>query len=206
MSNDNVFERFWKLQTQINRLVLEGKRDPNVLIDFYQKLLETPIAKTVEWKIRKTIELGTFKNVEEIRKALKAGGHFTSDCANDMLGKPAFKVSEIEQDVELVEVSNEELCFKDGARYADTCKRAFERGFEYCPAEVGPQWCLQCDLPKGTFVVVAMKAISDSDGDLRVFYVGHHNDGLQYLDAGHGNAGTFWRNNVRFLFLRRKTA
>ena len=158
------------------------------------------------WKTWMTIKLGTLKNVEEIRKALKVGGNNIGDWANDILGKPAFTVSGTEQDVELVNVSVEELGFKQGACYADICKRAFELGLDLCPAEVGPQLRLQYkDQPKGTYVVVAMNAITDSDGYLDVFYVKRHDDGEQYLRAGRGHADDVWVAFNRFVFLRRKS-
>ena len=158
------------------------------------------------WKTWKTIKLGTLKNVDEIRQALKDGRYSIGGMADDILGKPAFRVSETEQDVELVEVSNEELGFKAGASYADTCKRAFELGLTYCPAEVGPQLRLQFkDQPKGTFVVVAMEAIADSDGDFLVFYVKRYEGGNYSLYASFGGASNVWSGDVRFLFLRRKS-
>ncbi len=158
------------------------------------------------WKTWMTIKLGRQKSVEEIRQALKASGNNISDWANDILGKPAFTVSETEQDVELVNVSVEELGFKQSACYADICKRALELGLDLCPAEVGPQLRLQYkDQPKGTYVVVAMNAITDSDGDLLVFSVERCDDGDRYLDAGSGNVGNIWVASNRFVFLRRKT-
>lgn len=158
------------------------------------------------WKTWMTIKLGRQKSVEEIRQALKASGNNISDWANDILGKPAFTVSETEQDVELVNVSIEELGFKQSACYADICKRALELGLDLCPAEVGPQLRLQYkDQPKGTYVVVAMNAITDSDGDLLVFSVERCDDGDRYLDAGSGNVGNIWVASNRFVFLRRKT-
>ncbi|MEI6420233.1 MAG: hypothetical protein WCO30_01240 [bacterium] len=158
-----------------------------------------------EWRAWKTIKLGTFKNVDEIRKALKAGRHSISDWAKNILGKPAFKVSETEQDVELVNISVEELGFKEGARYADICKRALEFGLNQCPAEVGPQLRLQFkDQPKGTYVVVAMEAIADSNGDLSVFYLKRYDDGECCLLANYGHADYVWDAHYRFVFLRRK--
>ena len=157
------------------------------------------------WKTWKTIKLGTFKNVDEIREALKAGGYSIGDWANEILDKPTFKISETEQDVELVNVSVEGLGFKDGARYADICKRALELGLDLCPAEVGPQLRLQFkDQPKGAFVVVAMEAIADSDGYLFVFRVRRFDDGERYLGADDGDAGSVWRAYYHFVFLRRK--
>jgi hypothetical protein len=167
--------------------------------------MENPFPVKV-WNTWKTIKLGTFKNVDDIRQALKAGGNNIGDWANNILGKPAFKVSETEQDVELVNVSVLELGFKQGACYADICKRALELGLDLCPAEVGPQLRLQWkDQPKGTFVVVAMEAITASGGCLGVFFVKRSDVGEQYLNADRGNADVVWDSVVRFLFLRRKS-
>jgi hypothetical protein len=163
---------------------------------------ELVVSKPVRvWKTWMTVKVGTFKNVEEIRQAIKAGGHFIGDWANDILGKPAFKVSETEQDIELVNVSVEELGFKDGARYADTCKRAFELGLEYCPAEVGPQWCIQ--QPKGVPVIVAMEAIIGSDTDLHLFDINRDGGCGQCLSTNVGCSDFVWHSSVCFLFLRR---
>jgi hypothetical protein len=178
-------------------------------LEQFKKFLrgELVASKTTRaWLIWKTIKLGTLKNVEEIRQALKASGNSIGDWANDIIGKPAFTVSETEQDVELVNVSVLELGFKQGACYADICKRAFELGLDLCPAEVGPQLRLQWkDQPKGTFVVVAMEAITASGGCLGVFFVKRSDVGEQYLNADRGNADVVWDSVVRFLFLRRKS-
>ncbi len=40
MSNNNTLERLWKLQTKVNMLVLDGKRDPEAVADIYQKILD----------------------------------------------------------------------------------------------------------------------------------------------------------------------
>lgn len=156
------------------------------------------------WKTWKTIKLGTFKNVDEIRWALKTGGCSTSRIANLTLNK--ITVSKIKQDVELVEVSNEELGLRSGAYYADTCKCAFKLGLEYCPAELGPQLCLQYkDQPKGTFVIVAMEAIADAAGNLFIFDVERSDDGRQYFSIFNVSENRhFFGSNARFVFLRRK--
>lgn len=41
MGNDNYFERLFKLQTQVNRLVMDGKRDADEVADALQQILET---------------------------------------------------------------------------------------------------------------------------------------------------------------------
>jgi hypothetical protein len=40
MSNDNQYERLWKLQAKANMLILDGKRDINLFLSFYQRFLE----------------------------------------------------------------------------------------------------------------------------------------------------------------------
>ncbi len=40
MSNDNRYERLWKLQAKANMLILDDKRDIDVLLGFYQRFLE----------------------------------------------------------------------------------------------------------------------------------------------------------------------
>jgi len=175
--------------------------DGKITLENFKKALK-PV-----WKTWKTIKLGTLKNAEEIRQALKASGNNIGNWVNDILGKPTFTVSKTEQEVELVNVSVEELGFKGSACYADICKRALELGLDLCPAEVGPQLRLQWkDQPKGTYVVVAMNAITDSDGFLSVFSVECDGGGDRYLRARSGDAGRVWDADRRFVFQRRKAA
>ena len=46
MSNGNVFERLWKLEAQVNKLVLDGKRDPEKVANIYQAILEGSVEAT----------------------------------------------------------------------------------------------------------------------------------------------------------------
>ncbi|HSE35365.1 MAG TPA: hypothetical protein VLB83_04555 [Candidatus Paceibacterota bacterium] len=41
MSNDNQIERLWKLQATVNKLILDGKRDPREVSDILQGILES---------------------------------------------------------------------------------------------------------------------------------------------------------------------
>ncbi|MGB8815658.1 MAG: hypothetical protein WCC74_00235 [Minisyncoccia bacterium] len=157
------------------------------------------------WKISKSIKLGTIKCVEKIRQSYKDNGHRIHACANDILGKHHFKVSETEKNVQIEGKSVEELGFSASASYADICKRASEIGLDKCPAEVGPQLPLQCkDQPKKTFVVVAMEAIIDSFGRPNLFYLKHNDDGEMCLKAINGRDEIVWHAHTRFLFMRRK--
>ena len=160
-------------------------------------------AVTKVWKIWKTIKLGTgFKNADDFRKAIKQSGMFIGDWGNDILGKPAFTAATEETEVDLVLVTVADLGFKDGAKRSDIYNRAIELGLQLCPNEVGPQLRLQYkDQPKGEWMFIGMEPITDSDGHLRVFYVGRYGDGGLYLYGYHGYPDVFWRGHYRFVFV-----
>jgi hypothetical protein len=152
----------------------------------------------------KTVKLGTCKTADEYRKALKKAGRRIGDWANDILGKPAFTASEMETEVDLVVATVAELGLK-GGQYKDICTRAVEMGLELCPAEVGPALRLVYDdQPKGEWLIIAMEAITDSDGDLGVFGVERGYDGL-WLDGYYGHPEHLWSSDARFVLVRRKS-
>ena len=156
-----------------------------------------------EFSIWKTINLGTgLKTADDFRNALKKSKNRIGDWGNDILGKPAFTASETEMDVDLVNVSVADLGFKDGAYRRDIIAKALELGLQLCPAEVRPQLRLQyADQPKGEWLVIGMEPITDSDGRLHVFGVGHDND-ERWLSGYYGSPGHFWGAAHRFVFVR----
>ena len=157
-----------------------------------------------KFEVWKTIKLGTIKNADEFRKALKKAGFKISDWANNIIGKPAFTVASSEEEIELVNLSVEELGFKNGAKYGDICTRAKELGLELCPNEVGPQLRLQYkDQPKGEWLRIAMEPITVSLGYLLIFDVEHGGDDL-WLYSRIGHSFGFCDANYRFVFRLRK--
>lgn len=156
-----------------------------------------------EFKVWKTIKLGTgFRNADDFRKALESGGYRIGDWANDILGKPAFKVAAEKIEVDLVKVTVAELGFKDGARRDQIYERAKEIGLELCPDEVGPQLRLQYrDQPNNEWILVGMESILDSGGGLEVFYVRRGGSGL-WLFGSWGDSGRFWDADCRWVFVR----
>ena len=156
------------------------------------------------FKVWKTIKLGTLKNADEFRKALKKADCKIGDWGNDILGKPAFMVASAEEEIQLVNLSVAELGFKNGANYGDICAKAKELGLELCPNEVGPQLRLQYkDQPKGEYLRIAMEPITGSDGHLDIFRVDRDGGDL-WLSGSIGRSGDFWRANYRFVFRLRK--
>lgn len=153
----------------------------------------------------KTIKLGTgLQSADEFREALKNGGFCIGSWGDNILGKPAFKAATKETEIELINVSVAELGFKNCATRADIYKKALELGLELCPNEVGPQLRLQYrDQPKGELLLIAMEPITDSSGDLGVFYVEHYSRGL-WLYCSDGRPDFFWDGDNSWVFARRK--
>jgi len=155
------------------------------------------------WKTWRTIKLGTgLKTGNDFVKVLKRVGCEIDYIANDILNKPTFTVSETERCVELICVSVKELGFNKGANHADICKRAQEFGLSLCPAEVGPQLCLQQDdQTENNNVMVAMNPIIDSVGKPNIFNVQYYNSGKRHLDGNFGNSCEIWYPCHPFVFL-----
>ncbi|HBE90592.1 MAG TPA: hypothetical protein DDW41_05270 [Candidatus Andersenbacteria bacterium] len=173
--------------------------------DFLMGRRTLAIVATPNWKVWKTIRIGT---------GIKNGKGFCSELEKDdcrmgsqdraMLGQKVFTVATEETKVDLVRLSVADLGFKECARYDAICARAIEMGLELCPAEVGPQLRWQYpDQPLGEWLVIAMEAICDSDGNLRVFLVWHNDAGL-WLHSEHGWLGSLWFPDDRFVFRARK--
>ena len=156
-----------------------------------------------EFHTWKTIKLGTsLKTADDFRRVFTVDGFRIGNLGNDILGKPAFKAATTQIDVNLLNVSVAELGFKDGATRKDIYERAISLGLSLCPNEVGPQLRLQYkDQPNGEWLRIAMKPITASDNNLRIFEVGHDGDGL-WLIGGNGRSGGFWAGSSRFVFIR----
>ena len=148
-----------------------------------------------------SIKLGVHKTADAYRKALTEAGYRIGDWADDILGKTAFTVASEETEVNLVVRSVEDLGFKKGAKYSEICARAQELGYQFCPAEVGPALRLAYESqPNGEWLLIAMEAIADSDGNLSIFYVGHGDD-VRWLGADYSNPDDYWSSSLRFVFL-----
>ncbi len=149
-----------------------------------------------------SVKFGTKKSANDYRKAIKAAGNRISDWASDILGKMPISDTEIELD--LVTATVRELGFEDGATFNEICERGMELGMELCPAEVGPALRLQYqDQPKDEWLIIAMEAITDSDGGPHVFSV-HRDRGGRWLYSRWSRPGHHWPPGSRFVFVRRK--
>jgi len=78
--------------------------------------------------------------------------------------------------------------------------RGQQLGLELCPPEVAPQYRLKyTDQPLDERLYVAMKPIASSDGEPRIFVLGHNADGL-FLDAARARPDDTWHPNNKFMF------
>lgn len=153
-------------------------------------------------EVWKTITLGTgIKDADGFNKAFKDKEMQISDWVNDIFDKSAFTVATEKIEVNLVVVTVAELGFHKGATLKDVHEAAYKRGLQLCPAEVGPQLRLQyTDQPRGEWLVIGMEPIADSDGDLRLFRVGHR-DSDEWLGSEYAYPGYIWDDYRRFVFI-----
>lgn len=161
-------------------------------------------ARHIRQSTWKTVKLGTQQSTNELRTTLMASGQGIGLWANEILGQSAFTVASEEIEVELVQVDNTTLGFKEGCPLRDSYKRARKLGLELCPHEVGPQLRLQYnDQPKDEWLFIAMRPIAVSGGRLSVFSVEHGGSCL-WLHGDVGHPDKFVDGNQRFVFARRK--
>lgn len=109
----------------------------------------------------KTIRLGTHNTTQSLRVAVEAGGYSLHGCADECLGRIAPASTEI--CVDLVRVPSRDIPVIVPT-YNPPISRiriyAESRGLTLCPAEVGPQLCLQYDnQPSGERLWIAMNPI-----------------------------------------------
>jgi hypothetical protein len=131
-----------------------------------------------DFPIWRSIKLGTgFNNAKEFREALYKNGFGISDWANDMLAKPSLTLVPATTTANLILVTVSDLGFSRKASWNDICSKAEMLGLALCPSEVGPQLRLQYrDQPRGEWMLIAMKPIRDSNGDLSIFNVERNDD------------------------------
>lgn len=161
------------------------------------RLRSTPALPFPVWR---TVQLGTHKTTDALRKSVLRGNKI-SDWAKQLLEKTT--VADNPTQIELYRATVAELGFPNGAKFADIRARIHELGFADCPAEVGPQLRRQyTDQPMNEWVRVMMDPITDSFGDLRVFSVGRHGDGL-WLDSGYAYPDSFYHGDRVWVFARK---
>lgn len=150
--------------------------------------------------IFKTIQLGKKITKTELEKA----GFKVSDWANDILEQVEF--SKKKESIDLVVLTPSDMGLTGYPTLKEIYGKAFELGYELCPAEVGPLLRMEYrDQPMDEWLRIAMNPINDRDGDPTIFRLGHNADGLG-LGRNDGDLGYDWDAGNRFVFRSRKLA
>lgn len=164
-----------------------------------ESLLPFPPVIPRELEVWKSIKIGGFSNVNEVREAIKKAGMNINNPADLLLEK--IPLAKEQSTIKLVCLSMKDLGFnEDGAKNEEIFNRAKEMGLELCPAEVGPQLRLQYkDQPNEEFIMIAMEPIAVSNA-FSLFFI--MNGGTDLWLASHrGQLNSFWTRFSRFVFV-----
>ena len=114
-----------------------------------------------------TISIGTYRNAEDLRAALKGGGCDTGDV-DDLLSQVVPSAERKELDIVVVTV--EDLGLAERVDRKEIYDRARALNLELCPAEVGPQlWLQHKDRIDEPQLYIGMEPLSD-----KIFQVGRY--------------------------------
>lgn len=163
---------------------------------------ESPWDDAITFPVWRTITLGGYKSVEDVRKVFERQKVHVSDWASDLMDQPAFTLASEKTDLNLVKVSVAELGFLKDATRREIYDHAKKLGLELCPAEVGPALRYQYpDQPQGEWLAIAMESVTGSDGHPFVFRVARDDSG-RWLDTYWGSLGFFWGGEDQFVFCK----
>jgi hypothetical protein len=140
---------------------------------------DTYIATRPVWK---TISLGTYTSHIEMFDALDEAGVHIGDLADGVLHRPAFTLSKVKMDVQLVALSASDLGFGGHEPLESLYARARRLGYELCSPEVAVQLRLQYrDQPVGEFLDIAMDPIATYERKLVGLSLGNGGAGLMLV-------------------------
>jgi hypothetical protein len=211
MSNDNQFERLWKLQAKVNMLVLDGKRDPSKIANIYQAILEGSVTAsfapiTPSWREEDGVIY--FKVVsdattgEDWIKRLEGNGFRVGDYAKQVLRSPDFKPTNgVTTEVAVLKG----MLFEDNDRItkkirAEADKRKLLKPNAELACLIREKFTDKEIEAMGLWYIVAMhEPINDSDGGPVLLYADRCVDG-RWLDACSGGPGRRWYRDDGFAF------
>lgn len=200
-----IAERWDGNQSGLKKVLAEG-----LLPTVSEPVPPTPPAKRTLTVWRRIKGGGT-----TLAKLLEALGSMAGDWAKDMMGKPAFALSDKPYETDLVTLTPRELGFTSTPRTDKLMTKEFcakwsvenldGQVIELCEPEDGPQLRLQYDdQVNGEVVWMAMERIVASGGFPDVFRVGRGGDGAQWLSGNYAHAGNEWDLEWRIVFRLRK--
>lgn len=146
-----------------------------------------------KFPIWKTVTVGTYKTVEELKATLKIHSINYFGMAQELIESPSFSLVKTPVQIDLINISAAELGFLEPTTIKDVWNRAFEVGLSLCPQEVGAQLLLQHgnDTTENGLayeypLAIATQPISTPRDKQGIFNIGHTEGGSLIL----GNQGT----------------
>jgi len=206
-----VLQSFANRSGELRRLIASGivtliNSDGSITVPEQKIVAAQPPTTPVEFPTFLSGRIGIYKTLDAVKTVFTEKGAQIGTYAGQMMSKPEFVLSQVEQDIEWVAVSGRQLGFTRSYTRVALIDRA-EKKFmlDRCQPEDGVYIRLgYLKQPKGEWRPLAMDPIADSDGRLFVFYVVHGDDGL-YLRSFYGYAGPQWPPVRVWLFRRRKS-
>jgi len=186
---------------EISRRLNDGTIKYTSVMGGLQEIIEGQGAEDRSVWNWKTIEIGTYKDMESLRKALEEAGAAIRGQASDVLNR--VYLSKSKQSLDLVVLSVKELGFSQRAQLESIHKIGDVQGLGKPPAEAAPQYLLEHgnNLKPGEVLIFAMEPIIDSFCDPRLFFVKRFGDVLS-LGAFRVRPDDFWDVDDRFVFVR----
>lgn len=212
MSNDNQFERLWKLQAKINMMVLDGKRDPKTIANIYQAILEGSVTASFALNNKSWHEedgvihfsvTSDGTTGEDWIKRLEFNGFRVGDYAKQMLRSPDFKpTSDMTTEVAVLKGK----LFEGDDRVTSKIRaEADKRKLSKPNAELA---CLirekftdkEMEALRLRLIITMHEPIDDSNGDPSLLNMYSHVDG-PWLGSIINRSGEGWPSRYGFAFV-----
>jgi hypothetical protein len=131
------------------------------------------------WEIWKTIKIGTYTSVDEIKNVLGLQGYKITDQADALLNAPDFKISKLKQEIKLVMLTRKELGLQYKYSLREFYAAAIKKGLSLCPPEIGPALREQYkNQPENEWIRIAMEPITPINSEQSFIF---------FVSSGYGN-------------------
>ncbi|MDO8565205.1 MAG: hypothetical protein Q7R67_01075 [bacterium] len=165
--------------------------------------IDPVVIRVGEFSVWLEAEVGG-KSKDELIALNKGVERETSSYAADIMSKDAWQPGQVEV-VKFARVKVRELGFSKNPTTTELWARIEELGHSLCQPADGPALGVAFkDQPKGDVCWMAMKQITDSDGDPSVFALGRGDGGERWLGAGWADPDGKWDLGHEIVFRLRK--
>jgi len=150
------------------------------------RLLRRTVPLWWNLRIRYRVTLGTgLTTVPQLRLAVETLGWRIHYWSRRLMSRPGFVVSQVQQSLDLVVVTPENLGYIwPVTDIPNFYRKAKSFGLELCPDEIPLQLPLQCRIGRRKSLVIATELVYDKDGQAEVFVVrGRNADGEREIDV-----------------------